>query len=375
MVYFDYAAATPVDEAALAVLCDTARRFPANPESAHPMGRAAGQRLDAAARQVAALTGAKPEEVIFTSGATESNNLAIQGAARQYQARGKHILTTWLEHSSVNGALAQLQQEGFEVEYIGLTKEGQIDLDSLRALLRRDTVLVSVCMVDSEVGLRQPVAEIKRILADYPDCVFHVDAAQAAGKLPVSLADADLVTLAPHKFYGPVGAGVLLRRETVLLAPLVRGGGSLSPFRSGTPALPLIAAGAAALSLAVEQMEERNAHVRALCDRLRAALADYDGVRVNSTAASVPHIFNFSVPGVRAEKLQQALAERGVCLSTKSACCAPGTPSRPVLALTGDRKRALSTLRVSLSHLTTDAELDVFLEQFADVYAGLRARR
>lgn len=364
MIYLDYAAHTPVDETVLQVFCETARDYPANSSSPHPLGLAAQERLNAATREIAALVDAKETEIIYTSGASESNNLAIKGAAYQYRMRGKHVLTTWLEHSSVNGALATLAQEGYEIEYLNLTPDGQVDLTDLRAKLRKDTVLVTVCMVDSEIGLRQPVTEIKAILADYPHCVFHVDAAQAAGKLPVSLQDADLITFAPHKFYGLIGSGVLLRRESILLTPLIDGGISTTPFRSGTPALPHIAATATALSVALRERENRMAHVEALNRRLREALSAYPEVRINSTSCSVPYILNSSLPGVRAEKMQQALAEQGICLSTKSACRAPGTVSRPVFALTKDKKAALSTLRISLSHRTTSEEIETFLAAF-----------
>lgn len=372
MIYLDYAAHTPVDEAVLHTFCETARDYPANPSSPHPLGAAAKERLDAATQEIAALVNAKPEEILYTSGASESNNLAIKGAAHQYGTRGKHILTTWLEHSSVNGALASLAQEGYEIEYLNLMPDGQVDLTDLRAKLRKDTVLVSVCMVDSEVGLRQPVAEMKQILSEYPHCLFHVDAAQAAGKLPVSLHDADLITFAPHKFYGLIGSGVLLRRASVLLTPLIDGGISTTPFRSGTPALPHITATAKALSMALAERISWTAHVEALNHHLRDALSADPDVRINSTACSVPYILNISLPGVRAEKMQQALAEKEICLSTKSACCAPGTVSRPVFALTKDKKAALSTLRISLSHQTTEAEADAFLNAFAACKRALR---
>lgn len=372
MMYLDYAAATPMAEDALAVYCDTARRFPANADTAHALGRAAGARLRQAAETIGAAADAKADEIIFTSGATESNNLAILGAARQNRARGRHILTTGLEHPSVSGALAQLRQEDFTVETIPLGHDGQVDLARLRALLRPETVLVTVCAVDSETGVAQPVAAIHDcIRAAQPGCLLHTDAAQAAGKVPVSLHDAELITLAPYKCDGPAGVGVLLRQADVLLSPILYGGAGASPYRSGTPALPLIAAGAHALQTAFAHTAAWRAHTAALNARLRGGLARFERVRINSTAASVPQIFNFSVPGVRGERMQQALSARGVCVSSKSACCAPGTPSRPVLALTGDKKRALSTLRVSLSHRTSEADIDGFLAAFADVYRTL----
>ncbi len=366
MVYLDYAANTPANEAVLETFCETERNFPANPSSPHPLGQEAGKRLEKASQEIAHMLQVKESELIYTSGASESNNLAIKGVAHQYQSRGHHIISTWLEHSSVNGALAALSKEGFEIDYVRVTKQGQVDLENLRSLLREDTILVSICMVDSEVGLQQPIKEIYQILQDYPHCLLHVDAAQAAGKLPVSLEYADLLTLAPHKFYGLNGSGLLLRKDSVLLTPLIDGGMSTTPFRSGTPVLSHITAMETALRQAERKREAWMISVEKLNHKLREALCNFSEVLINSTTFSIPYIFNLSVPGVRAEKMQKMLAERGICLSTKSACCAPGTVSRPVFALTGDRKRALSTLRVSLSHLTSENEVDLFLEAISD---------
>lgn len=368
MIYLDYAANTPAEEAVLQEFCAVTQKYPANPNSGHPLGREAAARLENATGQIAGLLSVSPEEIIYTSGASESNNLAILGAAHANQKYGKHIVTTYLEHSSVNGAMAALQNEGFEVEYADITEDGLVDLDHLRELLRSDTILVSVCTVDSEVGLRQPVEEISRLLAGRPHCVFHTDATQAMGKIPVPVACADLVTFAPHKFYGLNGSGVLLRRGGVLLEPIIHGGVSTTPFRSGTPALGLIAATAKALSLAMSAQAERYEAVARKNRALREALARYPKVRVNSTAHSVPFILNFSLPGVKIEPFLAALGENGVCISSKSACCAANTPSRPVYALTKDRKAALSTLRVSLSHRTTAEELSAFLQAFDGCY-------
>lgn len=362
MIYLDYAANTPASEEALRVFCDVTRDYSANPNSPHPAGLAAKQRLDEATAQIAALLSVKPDEMIYTSGASESNNLAIKGAAEQYPQYGKHIVTTYLEHSSVNGAAAALQSRGYEVEYAELDEAGRVDLNSLRELVREDTVLVSVCAVDSEIGLRQPIGEIARaVKAKNPRCLFHVDATQAAGKIPLETENVDLMTFAPHKFYGLNGCGVLVKKEGVLLAPQIHGGVSTTPFRSGTPALGLIASTAAALSEAYRTMDERYAFVRELNQELRRVLARFPQLRINSTEASVPFILNFSVAGGKAERLQAALAERGVYLSTKSACCAPNTVSRPVYALTKNRKAALSTIRVSLSHLTSREDLARFI--------------
>ena len=368
MIYLDYAANTPACEEALRTFCDVTREYIANPNSPHPLGLAAKERLDRATEEIAAILHVKAQEIIYTSGASESNNLAIKGAAGQYQAYGKHMITTWLEHSSVNGAMAALQNRGFEIEYVDIDENGLVDLEHLKELLRDDTILVSVCYVDSEIGIRQQVGPIAEILSGYPRCLFHVDATQAAGKIPLEIENVDLVTFAPHKFYGLNGCGVLVKKENVLLEPQIHGGTSTTPFRSGTPALGLIASTAQALQTAVKSREERYETVSGMNRQLRDAFKKYPKVRVNSTKESVPFILNISIAEAKAEQFQSALAGRGICLSTKSACCAANTPSRPVYALTKDRRAALSTLRISLSHLTTQEEIGAFLKAFDECY-------
>lgn len=365
MIYLDYAANTPVRGEVLAALEAVSRAYPANPNSAHDPGMRAARRLEECTGHILSLLDAAGCELIYTSGATESNNLALKGVANQNRNRGKHIITTYLEHPSVNGTAAFLQNRGFEVDYVELNGDGLVDLNHLEELLREDTILVSVCFVDSELGLRQPVERIGALLAGYPNCRFHVDATQAVGKIPVSMAGIDLMTFSPHKFYGLCGSGALVKRPSVQLEPMIHGGISDSPYRSGTPALPLAAAAEAALSLALADLEQNYAYVRALNDALRAGLQKIPGVRINSTACSTPFILNFSVPGVPVPALLSELGKDEIYLSSKSACCAPNTISRPVYALTKDRKTALSTLRLSLSHLTTQEEAGRFLERFA----------
>lgn len=367
MIYLDYAALTPAGEGALRAFCDTVRQYPANPNSAHPAGLKARALMDGCTQRILRRLGADGHEIVYTSGAGEANNLAIKGVAEHYRNHGRHIVSTYMEHSSVNGALAALQHNGFEVSYANTDANGQVDTTHLESLLRDDTILVSVCVTDSELGIRQPVERIAALLAGRPRCFFHTDAAQAVGKTPFAADGIDLITFAPYKFYGLPGCGALVKRSDIILEPLVHGGGA-SPYRSGTPALGLISSASQALDIAMDNMSAHTARVQALNDRLRTALAAYPRLVVNSTAHSLPHILNVSLPGVNTRRFLNELGSRGICLSEKSACCAPGTPSRPVFSMTKDRKRALSTLRISLSHLTTDAELDAFLEHFDDVY-------
>jgi cysteine desulfurase len=249
-----------------------------------------------------------------------------------------------------------------------------VDLEHLKELLREDTILVSICYVDSEVGIRQQIDKIAEVLASFPHCFFHVDATQAVGKIPVCLENVDLITFAPHKFYGLNGCGVLIKKEGVLLEPLIHGGISTTPFRSGTPALSLIAATAEALSLAVSEMEARYNYVEGLNHKLKEALKRYPGVKINSTEQSVPFILNISIAGAKSEEFQAELAACEIYVSTKSACCAPNTVSRPVYALTNDKKAALSTLRISLSHLTTLSEIEAFLKCFDEIYTNFNLK-
>ncbi len=368
MIYLDYAALTPASEETLQVFCDTVRRYPANPNSAHAAGLEARALLDSCTQRILHRLSTNSSEIVYTSGAGEANNLAIKGIAAQYKRYGRHIISTYMEHSSVNGALTALQHNGFEISYANTSADGRVDIARLESLLRDDTILVSVCAVDSELGIRQPIESIAALLANRPHCFFHADAAQAVGKTPCAIDGIDLLTFAPYKFCGLPGCGVLVKRSDVILEPLIHGGTSTSPYRSGTPALGLIASAAQALDIALDHMDAHIKYVQVLNDRLRTALSVYPRLVVNSTAHSIPHILNISLPGINTRRFLSELSSRGVCLSEKSACCAPGTPSRPVYAMTNDKKRALSTLRISLSHLTTDAELDAFLAHFGDVY-------
>ncbi len=372
MVYLDYAANHPADPAVVERFCKTELAFPGNPNSAHPAGLAAAEELRRVTAGAAALLGADPAELIFTSGATESNNLAIKGTALAARHQGKHILSTQLEHPSVGGSLTALQEKGYEIDLVPIRRDGTVDTEAMADLLREDTVLVAVSAVDSELGVIQPLEEIKALVSRAPNCHLHVDLTQAVGRIPISLAGIDTAALAAHKFGGLNGSGLLFKRAGLVIQPLFHGGASLSLYRSGTPALALASALECALDLALSQREARFAHVAALNARLRKALAAYPRVRINSPPGAVPHILNLSVPGIRGSRFQQTLAQRGVCVSVKSACSADALPSKAVFAVSRDRKTALASWRVSLSHLTTPADIDAFLEAFDACYHTLQ---
>ncbi|MGM9617084.1 cysteine desulfurase family protein [Butyricicoccus sp.] len=373
MIYLDYSANTPVNPMVLERFCQLEQTCMGNPNSNHAAGRETKQKMDTITAGIANTLHIHPEEIIYTSGASEANNLAIKGIAHTGRHIGKHIISTPLEHSSVSGALTALQERGYEIDLLDIRRDGTIDVEHLQELLRKDTVLVAVCAVDSELGTIQPIAEIAEILKSYPDCRLHVDATQAVGKIPVCFDGVDTMSFAPHKFYGLNGSGILYKRKGVILEPLIHGGASTTIYRSGTPALALAGAAELALQLTLEQLPAWRDTVQHWNTLLREQLARYPKVRINSPQHAVPHILNLSVQGVRGTAFQQALDRQGICVSVKSACSVPDTPSRAVFAVSRDRKQALSSWRISLSHLTTQEEIDQFLSAFDTCYKELTA--
>ncbi|MDD3193159.1 MAG: cysteine desulfurase family protein [Oscillospiraceae bacterium] len=371
MIYLDYSANTPSDPAVLKAFCRAEQQFCGNPNSTHCAGQAAQQEMARVTDSIAELLGISPAEIIFTSGASESNNLAIKGVAQASRHIGRHIISTPLEHSSVGGSLTALQNAGHEIDLLDIGRNGTVDLQQLQELLRKDTVLVALCAVDSELGTVQPIAQVAEILRGFPQCRFHVDATQAVGKTALVWEGVDTMSIAPHKFYGLNGSGLLLKRQGVAIEPQIHGGSSTTLYRSGTPALSLAASTETALRLALTQQSQRVQAVQSLNAALRAFLAQYPAVRINSPQNAVPHILNLSVQGVKGTAFQQALSKQGVCVSVKSACSSDGTPSKAVFAVSRDRKNALSSWRISLSHLTTAEELEHFFEIFGHCYHAL----
>lgn len=371
MIYLDYSANTPAAPEVLDCFVKMEQTYIGNPNAAHPAGRAAQNRLAEATMSLAGMLQIAPEEIIYTSGASEANNLAIKGIARSQRHLGKHMISTALEHPSVSGPLTYLQEQGYEIDLVNIGRDGRIDLEQFRELLRKDTVLVAVNAVDSELGVVQPIEQIVAILRDFPNCRLHVDATQAIGKIPFSFAGIDTVSLTAHKFYGLNGCGMLYKRKNLVIEPLIHGGTGASLYRSGTPTLALVASMENALKPALVHLEERRAYIQKLNVSLRDELSKYSLVRINSPVQAVPHILNLSVAGVKGTQFRQILSEHGVCVSVKSACSVEETPSKAVFAVSRDKKNALSSWRISLSHLTTEEELREFLSIFDQCYREL----
>ncbi|GLX75514.1 aminotransferase [Faecalibacterium duncaniae] len=373
MIYLDYSANTPVDARVLEQFCAVERRCIGNANSHHQAGSAAKAEIDAATIKIASLLGVQPAEIIYTSGASEANNFALKGLARLSRHAGMHIISTPLEHSSVSGTLTALQEQGYEIDLLDVKQDGTVDLEHLKDLLRPDTICVAVTLVDSELGVVQPVQEIAAILKAYPHCHLHVDATQAVGKIPVSFEGVDTISLTAHKFYGLNGIGLLIKRRNLALEPLIHGGESTTIYRSGTPTVALASSLACALDLAVTDLPGRVGHVAKLNAELRAALSTYPLVRINSPDHAIPHVLNLSVRNVKGTVFQRELDAKGVCVSVKSACSSDGLPSRAVFAVSRDRRNALSSWRISLSHLTTEDEIKAFLQAFNVCYRELTA--
>ena len=368
MIYLDYAAATPVDQEVLSRYIEVTNKYFANPNSSHQLGQNANHLIIASTKKIASYLNIEPEEIIYTSGASESNNLAIKGIAERYKNFGKHILISSLEHNSIVSSATRLQEQGFEVELLPITKEGLIDLAILKNKIREDTILVSICTVDSEIGLKQPIEKIGEILKQYPNCHFHTDATQAIGKIPVDLQNVDLLTFAPHKFYGLPGIGVLIKKKNISLHPQIDGGKSTTIYRSGTPETANIAALEKALSLSINAMQERYQIVEKLYQQLKQKLATYPKVAMNNTTNSIPYTLNFSIEGIKSTDIQKKLEENDIYVSTKTSCCPIMTPSKLVYALTKDKNKASSSIRVSLSHLTSQQEIEIFISTFDKIY-------
>ena len=365
MIYLDYSATTPTSKEVLDSFNKASLDYIGNPNSLHTLGVEAHKLIDKATEQIAKLLGVKPSEIIYTSGASESNNLAIKGICEKYENRGKHIITTHYEHSSIYGPLGYLQNKGYEVDFVEENEDGTVNLENLKSLIREDTILVSVCAINSEIGIKQPINEIGKIIKEKNSkCFYHVDATQAISKVKVDLSNIDLVSFSAHKFFGIKGIGGLIKKEKIMLEPIIHGGKSTTIFRSGTPQLPLIVSMSKALRIALENLEDKYNYVQELNNYLKEELSKLDNVYINSNDICIPHMLNISAVGIKPETFLHALEKHEIYISTQTACSSEKAVSQSVLSLTKDEARAKSSLRISLSYKTTKEEIEKFVEKF-----------
>lgn len=375
-IYMDYGATTPVDPRVVDAMIPWLREHFGNPASrSHAWGWEAEEAVEKARQQVADLVGADPREIVWTSGATESNNLALKGAAQFYQSKGKHLITVKTEHKAVLDTMRELERQGFEVSYLDVQEDGMLDLDKFKAAIRPDTILASVMFVNNEIGVIQDIPAIGAICRE-KGVLFHVDAAQATGKVEIDLKNlpVDLMSLASHKTYGPKGIGALYvrRKPRVRLVAQMHGGGHERGMRSGTLPTHQIVGMGEAFRIAREEMAQDVAHARKLQQRLLDGLKDVEQVFVNGNLEHrVPHNLNMSFNFVEGESLIMGI--KGLAVSSGSACTSASLePSYVLRALGRSDELAHSSLRMTMGRFTTEEEIDYAIATIKQNVAKLR---
>jgi len=375
-IYLDHAATTPMRSEVQQALAEAVARTFGNASSVHSFGQEAKKLLEESRERAALRIGAAPDELVFTSGGTESDNLAIRGAAYALRDKGNHIVTTTIEHHAVLNCCKALEDEGFEVSYIPVDAECLVDPEAVAGAMRPETILVSVMMANNETGTVEPIAEIGD-MARKAGVAFHTDAVQAVGKIPVDVEElgVDLLSVSGHKIYGPKGVGALYVRRGTPLRQLVYGGHHERSLRPGTENVAGIAAFAKAIELAVEELPEADANLRRLKETLAAGIIEkIPAVRRNgSRECSLPHILNTSFEGVEGESLLLNLDLMGIAVSTGSVCTSGATdPSHVLLAMCLASQLAQSSMRFSFGRDNTTAQVERLLEVLPEIVARLR---
>lgn len=373
MIYFDNSATTKPYKEVLETFTKANEQFFGNPSSLHQLGMQADRLLTEARKQIASLVGGKSEEVVFTSGGTEANNLALKGAALANRQRGNHIITQQTEHPSVLNACQQLEELGFRVTYLPVDGSGRVSVQELKEAMTDETTVVSIMHVNNETGTIQPIEEISRLLKEYPKALFHVDDVQGRGKVELDLEGIDLCSLSAHKFHGLKGSGVLYKKKGVKLSPLLSGGNQEQGFRSGTENTGGIIAMAKALRLTEEKRTKGVQEMKEIQQFLRTELEGINGVTFHTPKTGcAPHILNFSIAGMKGEVLIHALEERGCYLSTTSACSSRQKKTSAVLTAMGlPAAVADSSIRLSLSYENTKEEARTFIRVLQEIIPKL----
>ncbi|HLO12046.1 MAG TPA: cysteine desulfurase family protein [Pseudoneobacillus sp.] len=360
MIYFDNSATTRPYKEVMDSFVKVSNDYFANPSSLHKLGGQAEGLLNQARNQIAELLNIKKREIYFTSGGTESNNLAIKGSAMMYKNRGNHIITTTIEHASIRESVEQLKKNGFEVTYLPVNSEGRINIDDLKDAIREETILVSIIHVNNEVGTIQPIKEIGHLLKKYPKILFHVDHVQGISKVSLDFHDCgiDFCSMSAHKFHGLKGNGILFIREGIKISPLLTGGNQEWQTRSGTENVAGIVAMSKALRLSLIRMEQDLVNLMGIKDFILEEFKKENEIIINTPVEnSAPHIINFSIKGFKAEVFVHALEESNIFVSTTSACSSKiKSVSQTLLGMGVDEEIAKSAIRLSLSFENTHEE-------------------
>lgn len=374
MIYFDNSATTKPHEEVIESYQAVSENYYGNPSSQHQLGYDADKLLRKAYEQAASMLGVTNQEIVFTSGGTESNNLAIKGIALRYQKHGKHLVTTTIEHPSVLEAFKALETLGFEVSYVPVDASGVVKVEAIKEAVREDTILVSVMHINNEIGTIQPVQAIGEFLATKKYTFFHVDHVQGYGKveLDIKRAHIDLLSVSGHKIHGLKGTGLLYLKENVQLFPLFHGGGQQGNLRSGTENIAGIVSLVKAMRMVSEQQMHHPNHLSTLKAELMSRLATLKQVVINTPEDAAPHIINFSVPGYKPEVIVHALEERRIFVSTKSACASKSPDESAVLkAINLPANQTKSALRISFSYQNSEGEIELFYRALQKILRDL----
>lgn len=369
MVYLDYSATTPVDDEILMNYINTTKNYMGNVNSLHDCGKKSKELYEKSIFEICMCLNCIPSEVIITSGSSESNSLAILGTISKDKTK-KHIITSKLEHKSILDIMNELKTRDFIISYVKLLPNGQVDCDDLERLVNEDTILVSICGVNSETGYKQDLKKINEtIKRKNKNTLFHSDLTQALGKTKFDLKDVDMASFSSHKIYAPKGCGILYKNRNIEINKLVYGTTTLYRYRGGTPALPLITSFSFAIKKVNENLNENIKKVQELNQLLRDKLSKYDVV-INSNETSVPHIFNFSLLKIKGIEFVEEISKYGIYLSTTSACNSSNGYSKMLFEVTnGNMDIASTSIRVSISHYTTKEDIEKFIECFDKIYS------
>ncbi len=371
MIYLDYSATTPVLPEVLDSYNKVTNEYFGNSNSLHSLGIKSHELLDSAIKQVSSLLNIDKDEFTFTSGATESNNIALIGTCLANKDRGNHIIVSKLEHPSIYEICNHLESIGFKVSYVNNTSEGVIDFEDLKRKMNEDTILVSICAVNSETGIRQPLRTIKQVINKYnKNIILHSDITQALGKVNINFNDFDLASCSGHKIYAPKGIGLFYKKKNIKCERLLYGNNSF--YHPGTPALPLIVSFAKALRISLHELDKKQEIVSKWNDKILKYFSRFENIKINHSKYSIPHIINISLMDIKPETFIHALERHEIYVSSNTACSS-GKLSTSVMALYNDKKRAETTIRISLSCLTKLEEITVFLNAFNGVYEKLHS--
>jgi len=368
LTYLDYSATTPMSYDAIDTYVKVSKEYIGSISSNNYAGEKVKEMLKSTTKEIGDMFNILDSEIIYTNGATEANNMALIGASLANRKRGKHIIVSRLEHPSVYTICEYLESLGFEISYVKNDEEGLVSFDDLKNLIREDTILVSICAVNHETGVRQPLKMLRQIIKKENEfTLFHSDLSQALGKTIVNFKDIDLGSVSAHKIYGPKGIGFLYKNSMVKIVPLLYGNNKNPMFKPGEVSLPLIVSMKDAIKTSIKDLDKKERYVNLLNDRIVDKLSKIDGIKINKTKYSIPHILNISFDKLSSETMANTLSNKEFYVS----CNSNNEISSSVMAIYNDLERSKRTLRISLSHLTTVLEINRFLETFEVEYNTL----